>query len=241
MPPLNKTEILNKAKDWFRDCIASKHIINTTKLENPNEFNINPFLAAYLASFLSGDTSPVSIAKALVYPRVLGTSITTSFGQNMQAFTQNVLGSFGSTTLGIDIEFIDQLDQHKKYCQIKSGPNTINKDDVESIAGHFKSIRNLARTNNLRLGQDDLIVGVLYGSPEQLSSHYKRLSTQYNHPVFVGEEFWHRLTGDNGFYYDLIDAIASIANEANFSSELNRVIENLATNEQIIEITMPKV
>ena len=32
------------------------------------------------------------------------------------------------------------IDGEKKYCQLKSGPDTINKDDVETIAGHFKSV-----------------------------------------------------------------------------------------------------
>lgn len=75
----------------------------------------------YLANFLTGNSSPKSIAKALIYPRILGTSITTSFGTNIQKFTNDVLDAFGSTTPGIDIEFIDRIDGHKKYCQMKSG------------------------------------------------------------------------------------------------------------------------
>ncbi len=54
---------------------AINHIKNTQKLEKPSEFNINPFLVC-LENFLCGDAKPESIAKALIYPRVLGTSIT---------------------------------------------------------------------------------------------------------------------------------------------------------------------
>ena len=197
-----KGQVLQNAQDWFKDTISVNHIKNTKKLENVSEFNINPFLAVYLANFLCGNSDPESIAKALIYPRVLGTSITTSFGQNMQSFTNNVLPSFGSTTSGIDIEFDDHIDGHKKYCQLKAGPNTINKDDVETIAGHFRSVINLGRTNNLRLGFDNLIVGVLYGEPSDLSSHYKRITKDYHYPVIAGKEFWHRLTGDADFYAD---------------------------------------
>ena len=124
-----KQKILDTAKQWFRERIAQNHIKNTEKLVNPNEFNINPFLTVYLANFLTGNSNPESIAKALLFPRVLGTSITTSFGNNMQGFTSVLQDAVGSTTSGIDIEFIDQIDQRKKYCQLKSGPNTINKDD----------------------------------------------------------------------------------------------------------------
>jgi hypothetical protein len=110
-------EILDKAKEWFRNIIAVNHIANTRKLKKSSEFNINPFLAIYLANFLTGNSSAKSIAKALIYPRILGTSITTSFGTNIQKFTNDVLDAFGSTTPGIDIEFVDRIDGHKKYCQ----------------------------------------------------------------------------------------------------------------------------
>lgn len=237
MVELAKEEILDRAKTWFKECISENHIKNTLKLTDPNEFNINPFLAVYLANFLTGNSSPESIAKALVYPRVLGTSITTSFGQHIQNFAHTVLEGYGSTTQGIDIEFIDKLDGNKKFCQLKLGPNTINKDDVESIAGHFRAAINLARTNNLRLPREDLIVGIIYGDKSQLSSHYKRITKQYDFPVIVGNEFWHRLTGDENFYSDLLASIGGVATEANFSEELNDVIAKLAQSDEIRNIS----
>ncbi len=169
-------------------------------------------------------------------PRVLGTSITTSFGQNIQSFTNILLDAFGSTTSGIDIEFIDQLDGYKKYCQLKLGPNTINKDDVETIAGHFQGVINLARTNNLRVAHDDMIVGVIYGTQSDLNSHYKRIARQYHYPVFTGKDFWHRLTGDIDFYSDLLEAIGSVAIEADFSSEFEKVVMELASTEEVKSI-----
>ena len=127
-----RQHILNAAKQWFKETIAQNHIKNTKKLVNPKEFNINPFLAVYLANFLTGNSSPESIAKALLFPRVLGTSINTSFGTNMQSFIGAIQDAVGSTASGMDIEFTDQTDGRKKYCQLKAGPNTINKDDVET-------------------------------------------------------------------------------------------------------------
>ncbi|MCU7554784.1 PmeII family type II restriction endonuclease [Alteromonas sp. ASW11-19] len=232
-----KMEILEGARRWFREVIAKNHIRNTLKLTNPKEFNIHPFLASYLANFLSGNSNPTNIAKALVYPRVLGTSITTSFGQNIQSFTSVLLDAFGSTTSGIDIEFIDQVDGYKKYCQLKSGPNTINKDDVETIAEHFKGVINLARTNNKRIPRDDMIVGVVYGTKNDLSSHYRRITYQYDYPVYAGEDFWLRLTGDSNFYHDLIEAIGSVALESDFSSDLEYVIKELSETEEIKKLS----
>jgi len=231
-----KQRILDASQKWFKESIAANHIKNTKKLVNLKEFNINPFLLAYLSNFLTGNSEPKSLAKALVYPRVLGTSITTSFGTNIQNFTSTVLSSFGSTTSGIDIEFIDQIDGNKKYCQLKSGPNTINKDDVESIAGHFKGVINLARTNNIRIGIDDLIVGVIYGNSNELSGHYKRITKDYNYPVIIGIDFWHRLSGDENFYFDLIKSISQVAIESNFEDELDAVIEQLSSSDYIKEL-----
>jgi len=230
---INKAEILERAIIWFRDSIATNHIANTEKLSSSNEFNINPFLAVYLANFLTGNSNPESIAKALILPRVLGTSITTSFGTHIQNFTNTVLEGFGSVTSGIDIEFIDQLDGETKYCQLKSGPNTINHDDVETIANHFQGVINLGRRNNVRITHNDMIVGIIYGTPEQTSAHYRRITSQYNFPVYTGAEFWHRLTGDENFYTDLIVAIGSVATESDFSSELNNVINELAQSEEV--------
>ncbi len=237
---MNETEkqrVLKKTQDWFRDTIAVNHIKNTQKLVKPSEFNINPFLTVYLANFLCGDSKPESIAKALIYPRVLGTSITTSFGQNMQSFTNDVLSSFGSTTNGVDIEFDDYVDQDHKYCQLKAGPNTINKDDVETIAGHFSSVINLGRTNNLKLGFHNLIVGVLYGEEDDLSSHYKRITSQYHYPVIVGKDFWTRITGDTNFYADIIKCIGDVAKESNFADELDEVVTKLAASSDILELS----
>ena len=217
--------IIEKAKDFFRNEIAKNHARNTAKLVRLKEFNLNPFLASYKAHFLTGNGNPESVAKALVYARALGSSIDTTFGNQMQKFCSTVLEGFASTTSGIDIEYIDQLDGRKKYCQIKSGPNTINKDDIETIIGHFKGIKNLARTNHLDIGLNDLVVGVFYGTPEELNSSYKKINEQY--PVIVGAEFWHRLTGEEDFYEKLIKGIGEVAKEYDGTELINNAIKAL--------------
>jgi len=220
------TELIEKAKDFFRTEIAPSHIANTEKLVRLKEFNLNPFLNKYKASFLTGNVEPESIARALVYPRVLGTSIDTTFGSRLQKFCSEVLEGFASTTSGIDIEFIDKIDGNRKYCQIKAGPNTINKDDVETIKGHFAKVRNLARTNGTRIAMDDMVLGVFYGTPQELSQHYKNVDEDY--PVIVGEEFWHRLTGDKTFYDRITDAMGEVASEFDSSELIEKVIKTLA-------------
>ena len=234
MTKAERKRILEQVKEWFRAVIVPNHLKNTQKLESASEFDINPFLTPYLAAYLTGELAPESVAKALLYPRVLGTSITTSFGMNMQTFISDVLkNSFGSMVSGIDIEFEDALDGRHKYCQVKLGPNTINNDDVITIHNHFKGARNLGRTNNAKVAHGDLVVAIVYGELGQESGHYKRLRDEYDHPLFIGQEFWHRLTGDENFYIELRKAIAEVAIEARGATLLDETMRQLASTPEI--------
>jgi hypothetical protein len=222
-----RERILQNAKDFFREQIVQTHIDGACKRASSlKEYNVNPFLFKYLANFLKGNDDPNSIARALVLPRVLGSSITTSFGMKIQSLISSLFEGLGSTTKGIDIEFIDAIDGRKKYCQLKAGPNTINHDDVTTIVNHFNGVRNLARTNNLNVGIHDMIVGVVYGDPDELSSHYNRINENY--PVYIGQNFWHKLTGKENFYLDLIDAIGDVALEVDASQVIEDTIAKLA-------------
>ena len=222
-----RIEILNNAKEFFRNEIVTSHIEGACKRASKlSEYNVNPFLFKYLANFLTGNDNAESIAKALVLPRILGSSINTSFGMKVQKLIGQLFQGLGSTTSGIDIEFIDAIDGQRKYCQLKAGPNTINHDDVTTVINHFNGVRNLARTNNLNIGINDMIVGVIYGEESELSSHYKKISQSY--PVIIGKEFWYRLTGKEDFYFDLIDAIGDVALEVDGSHIVEETISNLA-------------
>lgn len=227
MTEIEKNEILIKAKSFFIERIVTNHINNTQKLSKVKAFNQNPFLLKYLANFVFGDMSEESMAKVLIYPRVLGTSINTTFGNQLQFFCSEVLSSYASTTSGIDIEFVDAIDGRKKYCQVKAGPSTINNDDVTTIKSHFTAIKNIARTNHISDFNPmiDCIVGVFYGEPEDLSGCYKNIAKEY--PVFVGKDFWHRLTGDPDFYLDLINTFGEAAGEVT-TFDLDSIINQLA-------------
>lgn len=228
MTEIERGEIITKAKIFFRQNIAEKHLINTIKLKDIKYFTVNPFLNRYLANFAFGDDSPRNIAKALIYPRILGTSICTTFGNQLQFFCNEILSSYASMVSGIDIEFNDSMDGRRKYCQIKAGPNTINHDDVTTIKNHFVAVKNLARTNrNMDINPSiDCIVGVFYGEQSELSASYKSISKDY--PVICGKEFWHRLTGDENFYFELITAFSEIAVEMDSSQLIENTINELA-------------
>lgn len=119
----------------------------------------------------------------------------------------------------------------EKYCQCKAGPQTINKDDVDTILSHFKKLINKARLDRLPLQMDDLIVGVLYG--DRLSANYKTIETTY--PVYCGRDFWEHLTGDKTFYYQLSRAFGEVVEEEGIdgSALIINKIEEIAA--EIIE------
>lgn len=125
MTEQERQEILARSKEFFRNRVADNHIRNTRKLTDISKFNINPFTLRYLSNFAFGNNTPENMAKALLYPRILGTSISTTFGTQLQFFCNEVLTSYASTTSGIDIEFIDALDGRRKYCQVKAEPTQL--------------------------------------------------------------------------------------------------------------------
>ncbi|MGB5942105.1 MAG: PmeII family type II restriction endonuclease [Leeuwenhoekiella sp.] len=221
--------ILKNAQDFFRKEIIGAHLgkacENASKLKS---YKINPFLVKYLPNFLEGNDSPESLAKSLVYPRLLSTSITTIFGNKAQKMIPEIFeGMMGSVVQGIDIEYIDQIDGRKKYCQLKSGPNTINKDDITTIINHFQSVKNLARTNHLDVRTTDMVVGVLYGEKNELSAHYRKIDKSF--PVINGKDFWHRLTGKEDFYLEISNAIGEVAVEVDGKERLQKTVALLAT------------
>ena len=242
MQNVDTEKMLLEAQRFFKDEIAQHHLKNTEKLTSLSEFNVNPFTIYYLSAFAFGDTSPKSLAKTLIYPRVLGTSISTTFGSSIQTFCHRVLEAFPSVVPGMDIEFDDRVDGRHKYCQIKAGPLTINSGDPGVIMQAFKNLRNLARTNGMPINDaTDCCVGVLYGTKDALNGHYGVIAKDY--PIYVGKEFWYRLTGDSLFYDNLSVAFTACAEDYFSSNALDHTIDALARDieahpEVLSEITV---
>lgn len=217
---MNEKELVEKIVLYFEEQIFKNHIKQTlTKHSKLSSYNINPIVVKYLSRLLEDKYTPDGVAKALFYPRVLGTSINTSFGTRIQNMFVELGIAQGSLIKGMDIEFVDNVDNRKKWCQLKSGPNTINSEDVNPLLRKFTKTINLARTNAYKnISNRDFIVGVLYGEPTDLSMHYKRIDKI--HPVYIGRELWHRITGFKNFYDKLV-------------VELHKSINNLDTENMI--------
>lgn len=216
---MTETELLEDITKYFQDEIFKNHKRNVVDTHSSlSSYKVNPILVKYLSKVIVDDFTPEGIAKALYYPRVLGTSITTTFGTGIQKMFVQLGLANGSLIPEMDIEFLDKIDRRQKWCQLKSGPNTINSGDVSPLKRKFAKVANLARTNTFDLNNSDLILGVLYGTKDQLSQHYKKIDQTY--PVYVGKEFWFRLTGFADFYDKLVvnldKMILSLDNEGFF-------------------------
>lgn len=206
---MKEDELLDIVTEYFKDKIFRNHIkASVEKHSRLSSYQINPIIVKYLSKVLENDFTPIGIAKALYYPRVLGTSVNTSFGTRIQNMFVELKLANGSLIKGMDIEFTDKIDNRKKWCQLKSGPNTINSGDVNPLLRKFSDVSNLARTNAIDLNNSDLILGVIYGEENQLSQHYKRIDK--THPVIIGKEFWCRITGFPDFYSKLVSRLDSL-------------------------------
>lgn len=205
---MKEKELTLEVVKYFEKNIFENHInASLTRNAKLKSYKINPIIVKYLSKVLEDGYTPAGVAKALFYPRVLSTSITTIFGTQIQNMFVDIGIAQGSMIKGMDIEFTDKVDGRKKWCQLKAGPNTINSEDVKPLITKFTKTISLARTNKAFKGisNTDFIVGVLYGAPDELSMHYKKINQI--HPVFAGKDLWYRITGFKNFYDGLVQEL----------------------------------
>lgn len=222
MVNITEQEVLDNAYDFFFNFFSK--VAQNYSNKKYKSFKVNPFTIQATANAFGSPITVQNLAKAVVYPFALGTSIATSFGTNFQAFMVSTTGGVAraSVVKGMDIEYDDALDNRHKYCQIKAGPTTINKDDIKTIEDHFKGLTNLARTNHLPLDASDKVVGVLYGTHNDLSTMYRTIEHDGIN-VFAGEELFYHITGIHGLYQGLIES----ARRAAENSEMQESIQKL--------------
>jgi hypothetical protein len=234
---MTEQELKNQIVEYFEKNIFENHLNAIIKSHSKlKSYNINPIVVKYLSKLLDNNYTPEGVAKALFYPRVLGTSINTSFGTRIQNMFVELEIANGSLIKGMDIEFIDKIDKRKKWCQLKSGPNTINHEDVAPLIKKFSNTINLARTNGAlkKINNTDFIVGVLYGESDELSMHYKTIDL--THPVLIGKDFWHRLTGFPNFYGELVNDLQKCINQLETKNKFEEGCKLLAEEIKVSEL-----
>lgn len=202
---------------------------------NLSAFNINPFTVKVLARVF-GEYGAENMAKALVYPRILWTSASTTTWTVLQKMCVDLLGARGASAQWMDIEFIDKTTNKLTYLQLKAWPNTINSGDVDPIVAHMIGAYNLLKTNGWYNADTMpvLWIGVLYWESAALNWHYRRIAAlpvrgQDFIPVYIWNDFWHRLTWDESFYAELVEILENGAfSEIDLKETVNATIQGIA-------------
>lgn len=192
----------------------------TTDKSSLDNYTYNPLILKFLSKLFNTEITNEGLAKALFYPKVLGTSISTSFGSKIKKILYD-LGLVESTTR-TGFVFVDKKDSLKKYCVLKSGPNTINSGDIETLSDRLEKVRGK---------YDSLGVAIIYGENADLNTHYQKLKDTYQ--VYIGKDFWERLTGYENFYQNFISALDDRLDHINNGNHLFNI--GLNTLEKEIE------
>ena len=228
--------LVAEVETWFTNVIVEANKKSIRELKKASSFKINRYLAPYVSQALTGEITAEGIARGLIQGRAMVTGLNTSFGSNMQIFIiDQIKAAVGSAIAGIDIEFEDFLDGEKKYAQVKAGVSTINKDDVAPIVKKLKVLRAKARRDGLKIHESQTVICVIYGDKDSLSAHYKQLIDE-GVEVYVGDDFWERLTGQTGMEERLFKACLSAAAKADVKPLIDEAVKELAKDPAIIAL-----
>lgn len=150
-------------------------------------------------------------------------SSVTAMGSALQQVAREIAGQ-GTGVAGADIML--ERDGRRYYIQVKSGPDTANKDIAQNIATLLNSAR-------ARDPEAICLLGVCYGRAEQISPIARGELTNRGVGLRVGREFWEFISGNPDCMADVLElagAAASSADEAPFAERVERRLDALAAD-----------
>ncbi len=176
-----------------------KAIMNINDLsaeELINNSAINPFLVKAL------DIKDIdSFAKFYVYQRV-GRSVVTSFGTAMEHMVRDLCE--GKKTKWWDV--IASIDEETCYMSVKSGPNDMDKDQVEHFADRAKE---LEKTDQNALP----VIAMCYGKQpwSVISDTLKKQGFDAKNNTLTGKQLYAKITGAEDYHKTLLKIIGEEA------------------------------
>jgi hypothetical protein len=171
MDPEVKAKIINQLTAMAQAPVRALKKIQIDTID------LNPFLLRIL-----GLNTPESIAEFCVSQRV-ERSVVTTYGTRVQRIAKEICGR-GTGVEGADI--CVEEDGRRYYVQIKAGPNTTNKDIVNSIN---RLLHSAERRDENGVG----LLGMTYGTRDRVSSITQRYSSI---DWLIGREFWEFISND---------------------------------------------
>lgn len=127
--------------------------------------------------------------------------LVTAMGSALQAVAKAIAGQ-GSGVAGADIE--KTRDGRRYFIQIKSGPDTANKDIAQNIAALLNSAR-------ARDPEAICLLGVCYGRPEQISKIAHGELQARGVDLRMGRQFWEFIGDDPGTMAEVLELAGEAA------------------------------
>ena len=230
MAAINKAAVLKAAEKWIVDDFHTRNLKNIKKLSDINEFTINPILLKYLSRVYHGKHNPECLVRTLIAPRILSTSVTTTFGNRIKPFIISNFPDVSKSLLhGVDIEFLDKSKKNPTsgYCKIFAGPHTLNSTTSQNVIENFNNL-----ISKKKLKKSDLFIGVTYGEDKELSENYLKIRSK-GYKIVCGQDFWNMLTGHKSFYDDLIKSFKSGVDKIDETALINKIISDLKKDNKI--------
>ncbi len=137
-----------------------------------------------------------------------------------QKITRSVVTSWGFTVEGLllcsgaektDMPGFDmKVERENKtfQLQIKSSPNTMSIEQVRQLNTHIKNINDKV--------QNIPVLGMTYGTIEQIGGQIQSTLTNYPKSTKVGKELWDFIADENGYCIKLLDLIDEITKSSHF-------------------------
>jgi len=92
------------------------------------------------------------------------------------------------------------------YIQLKSGPNTMNVGQVDSLN---KMINKIEEDNSGKKA----ILGMTYGTKSQISPQIRNNLNDFDNRAYIGEELWQFLSGEVNYYHRLVGLINKLSSQ----------------------------
>ncbi len=193
-------------KDFVKNSINE---LNNTSLE---KLLINPFL---VKAFGFDDYKEVV---TFYFYQKITRSVVTSWGFTVE----NLLlcsGAEKTEMPGFDMKI--ERDNKTYQLQIKSSPNTMSIEQVRQLNTHIRNIKD--KFSNIP------ILGMTYGTREQISTQIQSTLTDYPNSTKIGQELWDFIANEKGYCVKLLDLIDNISSSFNFkfSEELENKRKDL--------------
>ncbi len=139
-------------------------------------------------------------------------SIVTSWGFTVEGLLL-CSGAEKSELLGFDMKV--EVNNKTYHFQIKSSPNTMSIEQVRQLNTHIQNIKD--KLNNIPM------LGMTYGTREQINSQIQSTLIGYPQSTMIGRELWDFIASEEGYcqrVLDLIDEIMKLE-PTKFSKELD--------------------